>query len=300
MQQLFIVLIVAAAITFVCWALSMLTKDYSWVDRIWSLAPIAYAWIFAWPVLGSAFSTASVRTLVMAILITLWGLRLTFNFARKGGYSGMEDYRWSIVRKAMKPWQWQIFNILFTDIYQNALLVLITIPVGLSAAFPSAIGFWDLVFIILFVIFLVMETVADQQQWNFQQSKKRAGGTLEPGFVNTGMFHYSRHPNFFSEQAQWWVIYFLGASAAVRATLALSDAGSASSSVLSANPWGWIVGHCLYGAINWSIVGVVLLLAVFIGSTKMTESISAKKYPLYAQYQKTTSALVPWFVRKSR
>lgn len=271
MLSLNIVLILAAVITAACWVLSLITKDYSWVDRTWSISPVLYAWIFAWPVLGAGVQ--GLRTLIMAVLITAWGARLTFNFARKGGYSGMEDYRWSIVRKSMKNWQWQLFNLLFTSLYQNVLLVLITLPVMLSATNPSALGFWDVVFFIAFAVLLAGETAADQQQWNFQQAKHRAGGKLEPGFVTTGLFRYSRHPNFFCEQGQWWVLYCIGASAAVA----------------SGTVDGW-----LGGALNWTLTGAVLLTVLFIGSTIMTESVSAKRYPAYSLYQATTSAIIPF------
>ena len=64
-----------------------------------------------------------------------------------------------------------------------------------------------------FVAFLVGETIADQQQWVFQQHKHRQikqGGKPEASFVRTGLFRYSRHPNFFCEQAQWWVVAAFG------------------------------------------------------------------------------------------
>jgi steroid 5-alpha reductase family enzyme len=211
----------------------------------------------------------------MAILVTLWGLRLTFNFARKGGYSGMEDYRWAILRGRMKPWQFQIFNLLFIVLYQNALLVLITVPAYMAWLHPSAFGVWDVVFAALFLAFLVGEFVADQQQWDFHQAKKRAGGRLEPGFVTSGLFRVSRHPNFFFEQAQWWALYAIGATAAVGAAMGL---------------WG--------GVLNWTIVGAALLTVLFIGSTIFTESITSSKYPAYAEYQRTTSMLVPWMPRR--
>jgi len=84
--------------------LSLLTHEYSWTDRIWSLAPIGYAWVFA----GAAHLRDG-RLDVVAILITLWGVRLTFNFARKGGYSpGGEDYRWGVLRGRMQPWQFAV------------------------------------------------------------------------------------------------------------------------------------------------------------------------------------------------
>ncbi|MCR2792251.1 DUF1295 domain-containing protein [Microbacterium sp. zg.Y625] len=268
MDPLLLVLLLAAVTSAACWILSLITKDTSWVDRIWSIVPIAYAWIFA--VAAFTDGADATRSVLMAALVTAWGARLTFNFARKGGYSGMEDYRWAILRKRMTPMQFQLFNLLFIVLYQNALLVLISLPALVAWQHPTPLTGWDIALAALFVAFLVGETVADQEQWDFHQAKKRAGGTLEPGFATTGLFRLSRHPNFFFEQAQWWVFYLIGAVAAVSAGLGV---------------WG--------GLLNPTIVGPVLLTVLFIGSTIFTESITASKYPAYADYQRRTSMLVP-------
>ena len=55
-----------------------LTGDYSWVDRIWSLLPAAYVWVFA------IRAECDLRLVIMAIISSLWALRLTYNFVRKG------------------------------------------------------------------------------------------------------------------------------------------------------------------------------------------------------------------------
>ena len=269
MDALLIVIIVAAVTSAACWVLSLITRDTSWVDRAWSIVPVVYVWIFV----AGAFvnGEGSARVVVMGVLATAWGARLTFNFARKGGYTGMEDYRWAILRGRMRPWQFQIFNLLFIICYQMALLVLITLPAAVAGQNPSALTGWDALFIAAFVAFLVGETVADQQQWRFHQRKKEAGGTLAPGFATTGLFRYSRHPNFFFEQAQWWAFYASGATAAVTGG-------------------GGVIG----GVLNPTIVGPALLTVLFIGSTIFTESITASKYPAYADYRRTTSMLVPW------
>ncbi|MBN9153286.1 MAG: DUF1295 domain-containing protein [Microbacterium sp.] len=275
MDPLLLVLIVFGAVCAFCWIASLITKDTSWVDRIWSVVPVVYVWIFAIAALVDGKDAG--RLLVMAVLVTLWGARLTFNFARKGGYTGMEDYRWAILRGRMTPWQFQVFNLLFIVLYQNALLVLITLPASVAWQHPAPLNGWDVLFAVLFLVFLVGEFVADQQQWNFHRAKRAAGGDLAPGFVSTGLFRFSRHPNFFSEQAQWWVLYLMGATAAVASGLGF---------------WG--------GALNWTVVGAALLSILFIGSTVFTESISAAKYPAYREYQRTTSMLVPWPPRRRR
>ena len=98
MTPLVLVLIVAGVVCAFVWITSLITKEHSWVDRLWSIVPVVYVWIFA------AFAgLADARLTIMAILVTLWGARLTFNFARKGGYSGTEDYRWPILRSRINP-----------------------------------------------------------------------------------------------------------------------------------------------------------------------------------------------------
>ena len=268
MTPLVLVLIVAAVTCAGCWIASLLRKDTSWVDRVWSIVPAAYVWIFA--VAGMLDGNDPWRLLFMALLVTAWAVRLTFNFARKGGYTGMEDYRWAILRGRMRPWQFQLFNLFFIVLYQNALLVLITLPALIAWQNPAALIGWDVAFAVLFTAFLVGEFVADQQQWEFHRAKAAAGGRLEPGFVTTGLFRVSRHPNFFFEQAQWWTFYAIGATAAVASGLGF---------------WG--------GAINWTIAGAVLLSLLFVGSTIFTESITSSKYPAYAEYRRRTSMLVP-------
>jgi steroid 5-alpha reductase family enzyme len=254
-------LYVFAGICVVVWLLSITTREYSWVDRIWSLIPVAYLGIFA-----GAAGFADARLDVMFGLVALWGLRLTFNFARKGGYArGGEDYRWAVLRGKMPPWLFQVFNLLFITIYQNVILLLITTPADTALANRSALGPWDIVIAVLFLAFLVGETVADQQQWNFQQWKHAelaAGREPDRRFLTTGLFRYSRHPNFFFEQAQWWMIFAFGVAAS--------------------------------GGVRWTIAGAVLLTLLFVGSTRFTESISLSRYPEYADYQRRTSAVVPW------
>ena len=130
-----LVLIVAGVTCAGCWIASLLTKDTSWVDRIWSIVPAVYVWIFAIAGIADGERCRAPAS-SMALLVTAWGARLTFNFARKGGYTGMEDYRWAILRGRMKPWQFQLFNLFFIVLYQNALLVLITLPASSPGRTP--------------------------------------------------------------------------------------------------------------------------------------------------------------------
>jgi steroid 5-alpha reductase family enzyme len=263
------------AATLLCWLLQVTTGNYSWVDRLWSVMPPLYAWIFA---LGGG--EPEPRLVLMAVLVTAWGARLTFNFARKGGYTPTEeDYRWPFVRDwlakhdPLHPLGRELFSLLFIAIYQHLLIGLFIIPAmfvvhGLGRG--EALGAGDAIAAIAFLVLLAGETVTDEQQWRFQRSKARlspeerarAGGDLARGFLTTGVFRYSRHLNFFCEMSIWWVI----------------------------GAFTWLAGAA---APHWAWVGPFLLTLLFQGSTVLTEALSARKYPAYRQYQRTTSRLVP-------
>lgn len=264
MHPLGIVILIAGIGAAFCWVMSLITREHSWTDRLWSILPVIYVWVFA-----ASAGFGDVRLNVMAALVTAWGARLTFNFARKGGYSGTEDYRWAILRGRMSRWQFELFNVGFIAFYQNAIVLLITLPAFTAYEHrDSPFGIADAVVAALFVALLVGETIADQQQWEFHRAKSAGGPDFRPRFATTGLWRFSRHPNFFFEQAQWWVFFAFGAVAA----------GS---------------------VLQWTVAGALLLTLLFIGSTIFTESITRSKYPEYADYQSTTSPIVPWPPRRT-
>jgi steroid 5-alpha reductase family enzyme len=255
---------VAGALALLCWVLSLITKEYSWVDRLWSITPVLFAVHFA----GYAgFNDA--RLNLMAALAVIWGVRLTYNFVRKGGYKpGGEDYRWEEIQERIGPRWFQVLNATFIAPFQNYLLLLIVVPSYAAYRFVGTpLNALDYAAAIAFVAFFIGEAVADEQQWKFQTAKYAAiarGETPEAGFITTGLFRYSRHPNFLCEQAMWWTYYVFSIAAGA----------------------GWL---------NWTITGAVLLTLLFQASTNLTEKLSARKYPAYADYQRTTNRLMPWF-----
>jgi steroid 5-alpha reductase family enzyme len=247
------------------WLLSVVTREYSWVDRIWSIAPPVYVAIHAgW----TGFSDP--RLTLLTALTAAWGARLTFNYARKGGYApGGEDYRWAVLRERLGPVGFQVFNATFISPYQNLLILLIALPAAVCAASPAPLGPLDVVLAVTFLALLFGEWRADQEQWDFHQAKKARAARGEPeekGFLDTGLWAYSRHPNFFCELGVWWVVYAFSVAAGG-------------------------------GLVNPSLAGPVLLTLLFHGSAAFTEHITASKYPRYAEYQARVSRIVPWLPR---
>lgn len=251
----------ALGVALATWLLSLMFREYSWVDRIWSVVPPVYIATFA-----HQAQWTDLRLNVMTLLTTLWGIRLTFNYARKGGYAkGGEDYRWAILQTKMNRWQWHLFNFGFISGYQNFLLFLIAMPAYTAWQSQSPWNPLDTLATVLFSLLLVGEFIADQQQWNFHQAKKQRAMNETPeekGFLDDGLWAYSRHPNFFCEQGQWWVIYLFAVAASGR----------------------WL---------DPTLLGPVLLTLLFHGSAQFTESITAAKYPAYAAYQRQVSRMIP-------
>lgn len=262
-------------VVIICFIVSELTRNYSQVDKLWSLLPPAYSWMTV-----AAFPTA--RTVIMALLVTLWGLRLSYNFYRKGGYSiipwqGEEDYRWKILRESNAlrgRLRFGLFNLLFISLYLNIIILLFTTPILMTALHPGKpFTITDIAAAILMLAFIITETVADNQQFRFQTMKRSEQSdaemfrdSLKRGFLREGLWKFVRHPNFASEQAVWISFYLFSVAVSGR----------------------WI---------NFTLLGPVLLVILFIGSSIMTEQISSSKYPEYSTYQKEVPKFIPRIFR---
>mmetsp|Transcript_6495 Transcript_6495/g.8436 ORF Transcript_6495/g.8436 Transcript_6495/m.8436 type:complete len:315 (-) Transcript_6495:466-1410(-) len=271
------VALLCAFYVFVTFVVSTASQNYSQVDKIWSIAPFVYTW----------FAVVDKRTLLMAVLATIWGIRLTYNFARRGGYTwppwkGDEDYRWAIIKRGnfvpilKEPIPWIIFNFGFVSLYQNMLLLLIATPslVAYTVAKECPDSFQELNALdgfaaFYFLTFVIIETIADNQQYKFQTEKYRRLAAGEPltgeyadGFCQSGMFAIVRKPNYAAEQAIWVSFYFLGAAA-------------------TKNP------------LNWTAIGSILLALLFQGSGWFTENITQQRYEKYSDYMDRVALYIP-------
>ncbi|TMW63802.1 hypothetical protein Poli38472_002743 [Pythium oligandrum] len=265
------------AITFATWLASIITLNYSHIDRLWSITPFLYVWHFAYRAYLDDGAQWNDRLVLMGVLTTAWGVRLSYNFGRKGGYNlKEEDYRWAVLRETMHPILFQILNAVHITLFQHVLLFLTVFPAYVAYVFRSTpLNQVDYLATGLFLAALTLETVADQQQWVFYQTKhallaKKATltGDYKVGFNRSGMFAYSRHPNYVGELSVWCAFYVFSVA-------------------------------CTSVTWNPSIIGAVLLILLIHSSTDFTESITLGKYPEYKTYQQQVSRLVPWFPAKA-
>lgn len=274
-DTLIILGIICACSILYCFIVGEITNNNSQMDKLWSILPEVYAWVIA------AKGNMNPRLVIMAVLATIWGARLTYNFAKKGAYSirfwaGEEDYRWIILRenKIFKPhWKWALFNLFFISIYQNVLILLTTLPAVAAMTSTNGFNYFDIIAIIYMGGAILLETIADKQQWDFQSTKYKLlgeGKKLEElpdpynkGFNTKGLWKYSRHPNYLGEQSTWVGFYLFSVAA-----------GS--------------------GIFNWSAAGFILLILLFIGSSIFAESVTSSKYPEYNNYKKQVSRYLFW------
>ena len=162
--------ILFVAVSAFCWVMSLLTGEFSWVDRLWSVVPPAYCLIVA-----ADLDFRSARVNIMTVLVLMWGVRLTANFAVKGGYQpGGEDYRWAYMRGKLSKLQFQLLNVTFICPGQMIIIWLFTSPVHQAWLFSDQpIGWLDYVAIVVFLLLLAGESVADAQMLRFQKNKSR-------------------------------------------------------------------------------------------------------------------------------
>lgn len=278
LDTLLILVIICGSSALYCFVVGEISRNNSQMDKLWSILPIAYAWVIA------AKGNMNPRLAIIAVLVTLWGVRLTINFARKGAYSikfwtGEEDYRWKVLRQKKilqsKP-VWALFDLFFISIYQNALVLAICLPALACMGSDAPLGIVDFIAMGLSAFALLIEVIADEQQMSFHTTKKKllAEGKeladlpapFNKGFNTTGLWAYARHPNYFGEQAFWVCLYLF---------------------VIGA-------GVATYNVFNWSMAGSLVLVLLFLGSSAFGESVSNKKYPEYQLYIKSVSRYVPF------
>jgi len=276
---LFSCLAVCTTVSVICFVTGQVTGNMSQVDKLWSIVPVLYTGLFT-------YISCTPRLLLMFLVTSVWGARLTYNFWRRGGYSwppwsGEEDYRWAYVRK----WPvlntsigWFLFNLIFISAYQNFLLLGIALPALTASLADADLNILDLVLTVTILGLIMIEAVADQQQEEFQNEKWRRirnGDTLQhpysTGFINWGLFSLSRHPNYLAEQLIWLFFYLFSTAATGQ----------------------WI---------NLTMLGSLLLVLLFQGSTMLSESITSSKYPDYKKYKKMLSSMFLgnlWNLRES-
>jgi len=240
----------------VLWLVSLKLRDSSIVDPFWGSGFVLIAWI---AFLGGEGVPA--RRVTAGALVTLWGLRLSVHlFLRNRGHG--EDRRYQSLRRRLGPHYW-LKSLLFVFLFQGALLFVVSLPlqVAMVARRPAFFTPVDGLGAALFGVGFLFEVVADVQLTRFRADPESRGKVLD-----TGLWRYSRHPNYFGDAVLWW-----GLSCFAVATGAY-----------------------------WALVSpalMTLLLRRGSGVPILERTITSRR-PDYAAYQARTSPFFPWPPRK--
>lgn len=239
------------------WLVSLRLRDASIVDPFWGIAFVLAA--------GVAFPTSDgwlPRRMLVVALVGLWGGRLAWHLARRNLGHG-EDARYRRWREQHgETWWWRSLWQVF--LLQGVIAWVVSWPL---AAAQSAQGFagwtmWDAAGAIVVMTGLAFESIADAQLRRFKAQAASRGQVLD-----TGLWRYSRHPNYFGDALVWWGLFLLAAGV----------------------PGGWM-----------TIVSPVLMtwLLMRVSGVPLLEATLATSRPGYADYVRRTSAFVPWPPRR--
>lgn len=231
---------------------SLVKKRNDVADVSWGLGFALLAWTSFF--VGGVFG---LRGLVVCVLVSIWGLRLAWHIhTRNRGKS--EDYRYLAWRKEWGAW---FYPRSFAQVYllQGFLLFLIVLPVlVINKNFGSPLGWLDLFGIAVWLFGFYFEVVGDAQLAKFIKNPANKGKLMQ-----SGLWAYTRHPNYFGEVTLWWGIWLV----------ALSVPGGAFA----------IIGPFTITFLILKVSGIPML------EKKMEEN------PEFAEYKRKVSVFVPWF-----
>lgn len=187
-QALGILLVVAIFF----WIISIAIKDVSIVDSLWSLF-FLIAGIYTY----SQLETPSLRAQIVLILVIIWSLRLSaYITIRHWGHS--EDHRYQTIRANNQP-GFSFKSIYLIFIFQAVIAWIVALPLFYAMNSTLAFGIFDWIGIGLWLTGMYFESTADTQLWIFKRNPDNQGKVM-----SSGLWKYSRHPNYFGEFLIWW------------------------------------------------------------------------------------------------
>ena len=232
--------------------IALILRDNSIVDIAYGgafVAVVSAAAVFGW--------TGHPRQVLVAIMVAVWGLRLVIHlFVRSRGRG--EDFRY---RKWREEWGSNFVVRSFFQIYmlQGAVVLIVASPAILLMARPGGDpGLGDIAGAALWTLGFIFEAIGDYQLLVFKRDPVNRGR-----IITTGLWRYTRHPNYFGECTLWWGVFLV----------ALGSPGSL-----------------------WTIVSPLTInfLLLCVSGIPMLE----KKYEgdaAFEEYKRRTSPLIPWF-----
>ncbi|MEM6795414.1 MAG: DUF1295 domain-containing protein [Acidobacteriota bacterium] len=238
------------------WAISLQKRDASIVDIVWGPAFVLAAWVYQWKLPAGD----GPWRLVPLAFVTIWGLRLAAHIASR--HSG-EDRRYVEMRRKRPDsfTSWSLYGIFW---FQGALASVISLPLlfALCAPRPQHFTVLDAVAIAVFLIGFTFEALGDWQLTRFKADPSNRGRVLD-----TGLWRYTRHPNYFGDAAVWW-------------------------------SFGLFASVTEGGLYTWPSVLLMTFFLLKVSGVALLEKDISERRPAYRDYIERTPAFIPWFPKK--
>jgi steroid 5-alpha reductase family enzyme len=192
------------AATLAVFVFSVIANNSSVYDPYWSVAPLVIApWIAV--AVGSGASTA--RQVLVVALVSAWGLRLTYHWTRN--FTGLhhEDWRYVEFRQKVGRLYWLV-SLAGLHLFPTVQVYLGCIPLLPALTSPRPLGPLDALATLVTLGAVLVEAIADEQLRGFRRAKRG-----EDELMASGLWAYSRHPNYFGEVSFWWGLYLFALAA---------------------------------------------------------------------------------------
>ena len=247
--------IVILALMVLLWLMSLALKNSSIVDIFWGIGFVIIVWLaFS---LGGGYIP---RKQFVAVLVTMWGLRLALHIGIRNWGRG-EDFRYAKWREENGP-RWWWFSFFQVFLLQGILMWIISAPLiaAQTSGFPVIITPLDMVGVVVWIVGFLFEMLGDLQLMSFKQNPKNKGKLL-----TKGLWKFTRHPNYFGEAVLWWGYYIIA---------------------LASGSWWTIFSPILMTYLLMNVSGVAMLERTM------------KLKPGYEEYIRKTNAFFPWLPKR--
>jgi steroid 5-alpha reductase family enzyme len=246
---------VALAMVLLLWLLSMPLRDISIIDMAFSGMIAVLLFCAYW----LAVEDSALGKLIL-LLVLIWALRMSVYLIHRNWGHG-EDVRYTKLRSWVpEGMAFHLLSLRKVFLLQGAIIWILTLPQQIAMVTGAEVEFGVLAYagLTLWCIGFFFETVGDFQLSRFKADPEKRGKIL-----NTGLWRYTRHPNYFGELSQWWGLFLIALEA----------------------PWAWcgFLGPLLY---SWLVINVT-------GQATLEKKMAREK-PEYAEYLRRTSGLIPW------
>ena len=192
--------VICIGIQWIAWIPASIGKTERFYDLIGGLTYLVVVGFSLWA--GSQSEPPSLRELIVSLLVVIWSLRLSLFLYRRihrTGKDGRFDQLKTSPIRFLVPWTVQGLWVFLT--------VFVVIVINSQSGPAPALGIWDGLGLSIWVLGFGIETIADRQKTVFNSDSKNQGK-----WIDSGLWSYSRHPNYFGEILLWTGIAFFGIS----------------------------------------------------------------------------------------